>query len=734
MSTRDLKYYRFATPEQWARCILHRFDPEKNGGLASTVRLGLRPILVPGSGPGSITAVAVDRQATPLWRVSSSPQIPDGPGLFRLDDFGSVSGPFEIDRTLAGSPRWVVDRTWLWGFEREAAIIRRYERETLQHESTVDLHELSDAMEGAGLSTIVDLAGDGDDGIWVLAGLVDGKYALIHLDCRGTAADYRPLGCATNEPVQLGSVHRGKQLIVLGDGGRRLLFIDASDGSVARIVPIEDLGRCWSVTCLATDMRNRIALLVESAASSQKKWALFTLDGDGDLLDNPLTGSEKDLPSALVGSPRDLAVARDALWLATADGLWRLDATEQCGAREAESTVLTPALTSPESDSARGWLRAEIMMTLPSGAVLEAQSASTNKESVKDSAALIGSDRSLSSQSKQKQIWELLDPRSTYRIVGPHATGVPISIPLSGSQDRWLWLRLTIVTPPGATSSPLTELRVLYPNVSLTRYLPAIFRADESDSDSLMRRLVGVLESTTQGIDERIRSIGSYIDPDTAPIDWLDYLARWLDLPWDDGLPIAMKRALLKSAGDLLDLRGTRRGLRQLLTCLLRPNGSARIVDVTVDHPPIRLGGGGRAGSALPALLAGAPRSAAILGSKAILGSAKLSCSADDGDPLRAIVPALIIEVSADRATQQTLRQVLPSILEQYIPAGLAVTLRWRTKPAALSAVDACEGYVLDARGPGALGEDSLLGRVTVAGRGASRIDDVGVNIGFRLG
>src|SRR5207247_6438136 len=117
----------------------------------------------------------------------------------------------------------------------------------------------------------------------------------------------------------------------------------------------------------------------------------------------------------------------------------------------------------------------------------------------------------------------------------------------------------------------------------------------------------------------------SQIDPATAPVRWLDFLARWLDLPWDDGLPIESKRRLVQNAGVLLEQRGTRNGLRRLLDALIGRPGSARIVDLTVDHPPMRFGGREcRGGARLPMVLAGPAPNAPILGVRAVIGRACL--------------------------------------------------------------------------------------------------------------
>jgi phage tail-like protein len=248
-----------------------------------------------------------------------------------------------------------------------------------------------------------------------------------------------------------------------------------------------------------------------------------------------------------------------------------------------------------------------------------------------------------------------------------------------------------------------------------------------------MRRLVGVLESTTQRIDERIRSIGSHIDPRTAPDAWLDYLGRWLDLPWDDELPNEVKRRVLQDAGALLDERGTRNGIRRLLRALLGPGAAVRIQDLTVDHAVAVLGGNGHAGPALPALLAGVPLRTPTLGGKAVIGRACLARPGDLSlkDSFDTIVPTLRVGITAPREIRQAIEPLLEAILAQYVPAGVRVRIRWNGASRIPDLTDT-NPLVLDAEGPGRLGGDSTLGRTVLEGR-RGRLDDAGLGVGLTV-
>ena len=68
----------------------------------------------------------------------------------------------------------------------------------------------------------------------------------------------------------------------------------------------------------------------------------------------------------------------------------------------------------------------------------------------------------------------------------------------------------------------------------------------------------------------------------------------------------------------------------------------------------------------------------------------------------------------------------------RYVPAGIRVVIRWTSIAPGL-APDADDIDVLDANGPGRLGDDSEIGRIVLGGRGARRVDGAGLDLGFRL-
>jgi phage tail-like protein len=208
-------------------------------------------------------------------------------------------------------------------------------------------------------------------------------------------------------------------------------------------------------------------------------------------------------------------------------------------------------------------------------------------------------------------------------------------------------------------------------------YLPALYRRAEVQPGDFLRSLVGVLESTTQMLDARIAQMGRYIHPKTAPGPWLDFIARWLGLPWDDAMSLDQKRAIATRAADLANGRGTRAGLEALLESLMpgRPR-RFRVSDGTADFGMVMLGGTGCAGSRLPAILGGLPATATELGNKAILGRARLPCPGSENGAGR-LVGHIRVDVAATAEERARWQPWLRNLIEDMVPATVRVRLRW---------------------------------------------------------
>jgi len=132
------------------------------------------------------------------------------------------------------------------------------------------------------------------------------------------------------------------------------------------------------------------------------------------------------------------------------------------------------------------------------------------------------------------------------------------------AKGRYLQVRLQLSGNGGATPR-LRALRTWYPRFSyLERYLPRAFRQDATSASFLERYLANV-EGTFTGTEDRIAAAQRLLDPRSAPVDGLDWLASWFGLALDPAWDEARRRLFLRHAMDFLRWRGTVRGLTMAL-------------------------------------------------------------------------------------------------------------------------------------------------------------------------
>jgi phage tail-like protein len=109
------------------------------------------------------------------------------------------------------------------------------------------------------------------------------------------------------------------------------------------------------------------------------------------------------------------------------------------------------------------------------------------------------------------------------------------------------------------------------------QYLPWIY----SEHPFLGRCLL-IFEDLFGPLDQAIAHFDLFLDPRTAPESYLSVLADWLGLVLDDRWPVDQRRAILHSAVELYDFRGTKKGMIQLLEACTR----ARVrIDENVEGP-----------------------------------------------------------------------------------------------------------------------------------------------------
>lgn len=140
---------------------------------------------------------------------------------------------------------------------------------------------------------------------------------------------------------------------------------------------------------------------------------------------------------------------------------------------------------------------------------------------------------------------------------------------------RYLWLRLELNGGNSATPC-LGRVTVEFPRVSLRRFLPGVFGEDPIGAD-FTDRFLSIFDTTFRSIESTLDTQASLFDPMSTPsasdpttgVDFLSWLASWVGITLDRQWPEAKRRAFLRLAPKLYDVRGTRNGLWKVLLLYL---------------------------------------------------------------------------------------------------------------------------------------------------------------------
>nr|WP_315249411.1 phage tail protein [uncultured Duganella sp.] len=720
MSGRRHRSYRFSTPAQWSACLFDRVDREvfdAGGAIQPIAPYGQDARLYPSQGAW---APAATRAGEVLWH--------DAAGcLYRLPSCGheAEQAP-DIDpapAAIARAARLVASAHGLWVIGPSGRLLERYDEATLSRLEVVDL---------AG-ARIVDIASGGRGQLYALVERAD-AVAALRLDCAGHVVETLVFEGITR-PVALVFLRRAQRFVVMAEGARpRLYWFAAEAGAAVRSIDIGALHPCFGATALGGDGRNRVMLAGNNALDLGRAPFVFIFDGDGEPL-GEIALDPRDAPATGV------AGTRGALFVTGARGLLRYGAARVVpdATAEVRCSLVTPLLYAPEQSgtSQRRWLRIEASATLPDGASLDICYASTADPALHRRLTAMAGDDTMPAGLRARAL--LREPGIWSAPVtfqggrpAPGETEAPLSAPLYDAQAPYVWVSVTLTATAGGALPALDELAVLYGGPSLMDHLPAIYRRAEAQPGSFLRSLVGVLESTTQGLDARIAALAGHVHPATATGPWLDFVAGWLGLPWDDALDEQQKRRLLASAAELARGRGTRAGLEALLACLIPGTPPRfRVVDATADVGFAIVGGAGCPGSALPALLGGRAPGSAELDFSTVLGHMRLRCEGQSEDGVRTLAGRVRVDVAATGEERRAWEPWLATLIGAMIPLTARLRLRWvGTRAPPSGRLDGT--LVLEAPPTPHLGGDAVLGVARLPERG-SRITGAGADIGTRL-
>jgi phage tail-like protein len=736
MSTpRDFKVYRFADSAHWKTGILSKLRIQAQGTVIPERPLAPSPLSFLKI-PGGAELLAFDAYGTAYWHTCDEK-------LQWLEEGNTRIYEIEANFGIARSPRLAIGRQWLWAFKPESSCLFRYDLETLQQDSLI--------CESRSISCIQDIASDGHDGIWLLSASDSASPALYRIDACNHISCSIILAADSGCPRGIAYLAKSKCVIVLSADGKSITLIDEDQPKEMVTVWLQHEVPGFSAFYIDSDRHSRILLV--GATGQNDNPIILLIDSSGSLLDKITTGLQghKSIRAATAWGKTVL--------VATENGLLRFRSEPASNSVGADGVFLSPTLYSPDTDSLRGWLRAEFTAVLPKGSTLTVTVLGTDDPAVMEDVKALSQLTTLPPSRRQSRIRQKLKRGSDreFVFVSPHEEALPppffssgsmsfqpktYTVPLFDRKERWLWLEMRITAASDTPDDHFPEVHqlcVIYPDISLSQYVPAIFRGDvtardlkSGDPSGFFRQLLGVLETTTQGIDQTIAKLGGNINPATAQGDWLDFLARWMDLPWDDALPEEIKQRLLCNAAKLLAKRGSKAGLELLLLLLFSSQEKFRVTDVNVDIGVAILGSQVCPGSALPTVLSGLPGDAAVLSRKTVLGFARLANDNSDTVGVAAFKGWLRIEINASNEERTALEAIVPKLISEMIPAGIRFSIRWR--PAVLGFNRKLNlGFILDNPSPRRLSQDAQLGLMVLAGKRQARLKETGFSLGFRL-
>lgn len=679
MSVDQIRSYRFFSQAQWDACLLAQVarDRAPSHDRLQPFSPFARQATLHESHGGHTPVVTRAREI--FW-------CDDGRRLHWLSPDETQEEIFLAPSAIGRASRVVATWDGLWVMGGSLGSLQKYEPHSFTRLVTVNLPNVQ----------LIDIASDGRDALLVL-GRLDERLISLRIDRAGREQETVEFS-GLADAVAFTYLRHAKRFVLLTSDPRkpndnsghnshsRLHWFSVQGGTALFTMPVSAAHPCFEPIrnegpiprqALGSDSRERVFLAGQDEHGGGKTYVLL-FDADGtflgdipiDSLDAPVTG--------LVGT-------RERIYVTGPRGLLRFEATRTVpeGIEPVRCTLITPMLHSPDREDQRRWLRIEATATLPEGSTIELSYAATDNVEIRDRLMTIAANESLTTAQRMSQLLnepDVWQSPTVFQGAGTDSTTTDtmFSEKLFDVRTPYLWVCITMTAAAGARMPVLSELAVLYPGRTLMEHLPAIYQREESNANSFFRGLVGALETTTQGLDAKIGAIGRQIHPSTAPERWLDFTARWLGVPWDDGLRPEQKRAIMTRAAELTKWRGTRTGLEQLLECLMPGTPRRfRVIDATADFGFAVVGGDACAGSVLPAMLGGRTRWSAELGSDSMLGHMRLPCKGQRDDGVWHLVGRVQVDIVATASERKTWEPWLLALVKEMVPVTARAELRW---------------------------------------------------------
>ena len=109
-----------------------------------------------------------------------------------------------------------------------------------------------------------------------------------------------------------------------------------------------------------------------------------------------------------------------------------------------------------------------------------------------------------------------------------------------------------------------TIFQAAFQRLSYLRYLPATYQENEKGREFL-ERFLSMFESMSYDMEHTIKRLTKYFDPQAVEKEFLNWLASWMGIIYDENWPEQSKRELIKRAYQLYKIRGTIDGLKEII-------------------------------------------------------------------------------------------------------------------------------------------------------------------------
>lgn len=582
--------------------------------------------------------------------------------LHRLSSLENHVTALNTPDCLAKSQKLVVTVDGIWALSSVDRLLCLYDKKSLTRKLRFELS----------IQNVVSIASD-QNGFIVAMGKQHDGWILQRINPSGQIVQTINLKLDSKCQPQDFFFQKGSKsfVIALDNLCPQLLWLDENAKQV-RMKSIGQYSFGFRYISMYIGEEDRIFVLGIDRTEDGGRHRLLSLDREGNLSTSSLV---------LDSTPQYTGIVeKDSFaFLTCSDGLKKFAPTGiiPSNGQLIQCVAVTPKLFSPpENDqkSSSPWLRAEAEVTLPNGCSFEIgcfDSQTMGKQKIESKG-----EKNNQQEFSQSDLNQLISESSQKVIMYGESSGsesrVKVRLKLFDTQSNDIFVWAKLIASPGAKLPAIRRLDVLYPGISLGQYLPSFFRRNANQSGDFLRSFIGILETSSQDIDEKISRLGDHLNPKRASEDWLNYVARWLGIPWDDEIGLYEKRNLVTKGHLLLKNRGTKVGLEILLENLI-PGSLRRF---KVSDPFAKYGftyfkHGSNTGLRLPALLPVITKPDSACDS--LLEERTREVSEQTGNFLSPI----LVEIAANPFEKQKWQPWIKRVIDEMIPLNCCSVIQW---------------------------------------------------------